>query len=435
MNGQGKLFMMDTKARVSYCPAEEVSKSCIVADMARGAVAKGGRPLFLVHRQELVAQLRGTLADWGVRPTQADVMMVQTAVRRTAKIDRPTLIITDENHHCLASSYRKIYEAFPDVPLVGVTATPQRLNGGGLGDVNDALVIGPSAKWLIENHYLAPYDYYAPSVADLTGIRSARGEYVAADIEAKLNRAAIHGDVIENYRKYGGGRQAIVYCASVAHSMAVAGAFADAGVPARHVGGDTPEAERQATVAAFRSGELRVLCNADLISEGFDVPDCGCSILLRPTKSLTLFIQQSMRCMRYREGKRAVIIDAVGNYARFGLPDADREWSLDPKPAAKREQAASVHTCPECFGAFDSYAVDESGVRRCPYCGYEMPVKSRSVEEIKAAQLERIEGFVLHYSSPRQCKSYEELRAYARRKGYKPGWAWYQAKHMGYVGG
>lgn len=410
-------------------------KSCIVAEMARSAVAQGGHPLFLVHRQELVAQLRQTLTAWGVPLDGADVMMVQTAVRRTARIAPPSLIVTDENHHCLAASYRKIYEAFPGVPLVGVTATPQRLNGGGLGDVNDALVVGPSAKWLIENHYLAPYDYYAPSVADLTGIRSARGEYVAADIEARLNKAAIHGDVIENYRKYGGDRQAIVYCASIPHSKAVADAFEAAGYPARHIDGDTTDSERQAAVQAFRDGDLRVLCNVDLISEGFDVPDCGCAILLRPTKSLTLFIQQSMRCMRYREGKRAVIIDAVGNYARFGLPDADREWSLDPKPAAKREQAASVHTCPECFGAFDAYVVDDADVRQCPYCGYEMPVKARSVEEIKAAQLERIEGFVLKYTNPGQCRSYEELRAYAKRKGYKPGWAWYQAKHMGYARG
>ena len=304
--------------------------------MARRTTWKGNRVLFLVHRKELVDQIVRTFIEWGVDMEYCTVGMVQTITRRAHKMQPPSLIITDENHHSLAASYRRIYEAFPKAYRVGVTATPVRLNGDGLGDVNDRLVIGVSAKWLIENHFLAPYDYFAPSVADLTGLHVKQGEYVASEIESRLMSSAIYGDVIANYKSLGKGEKAICYCASVKHSKAVAEAFSKAGIPAVHLDGETPKPERNRIITDFRAGKIRVLCNVDLISEGFDVPDCGCAILLRPTKSLTLYIQQSMRCMRYLPDKRAVIIDHVGNYARFGMPDDDREWSLEKKDRTKK---------------------------------------------------------------------------------------------------
>lgn len=401
-------------------------KSVITADMAKKATERGNRVLFLVHRKELINQIRQTFAAWGVPMHLCDVMMVQTATRRIERLKKPGLIITDENHHCLAASYRKIYDAFPDVPCVGVTATPQRLNGGGLGDVNDRLIEGVSAKWLIVNHYLAPYDYYAPSVTDLTGLHSSRGEYIQSEITARMNKQSIHGDVIGYWRKYAEGRKTICYCASIEHSQSVAAAFREAGITAEHIDGDTPKHERARIVEAFRRGEITVLCNVDLISEGFDVPDCSCAILLRPTKSLTLYIQQSMRPMRYQPGKRAVILDHVGNYARFGLPDADREWTLDPKHTKKQDKAPPVRQCPKCFATFEPKSV-------CPICGYVFPVQSRTVEEIRETAMQKIEGFVLNYDSPRQCKSYQELQAYGRRKGYKPGWSYIIGKRMGFL--
>jgi superfamily II DNA or RNA helicase len=407
-------------------------KSIIVAEMARLATQRGNRVLFLVHRRELCDQIRRTFADWGVTMHLCDVMMVQTAVRRVAKLKQPGLIITDENHHCLAASYRHIYDAFPDVPCVGVTATPQRLSGGGLGDVNDRLIEGVSAKWLIEHQYLAPYDYFAPSVADLTGLRASHGEYIAADVAARMNRQAIHGDVIAYWRRYAEGRRTICYCASREHSRAVAAAFRAAGVPAAHIDGDTPDRERARTVEAFRRGDLTVLSNVDIISEGFDVPDCSCAVLLRPTKSLTLFIQQSMRPMRYQSGKRAVILDHVGNYARFGLPDADRVWTLDPKHTKRQDKAPPVRQCREVgFATFEA-----RGRVWGPCCGYQFPQKRAPLwegKEIREAALMRIEGFTLRYDSPAQCRDYAELRAYAKRKGYRPGWAFYQAKLRGFV--
>jgi superfamily II DNA or RNA helicase len=408
-------------------------KSCIVAEMARRTTFGGKRVLFLVHRKELVDQIMRTFRRWGVLMELCDVMMVQTATRRLHKLRRPALIITDENHHSLARTYKRIYEHFSGVPRVGVTATPVRLNGDGLGDVNDRLIIGVTAKWLIDNGFLAPYDYYAPDVADLTGLHIRQGDYVTADIEKAMIKNTVFGDVIKYYRQLAYGRKAICYCASINHSQRTAEVFNANGIPAAHIDGTTPKPERDRTIAEFRNGKIQVLCNVDLISEGFDVPDCECAILLRPTKSLTLYIQQSMRCMRYRKGKRAVIIDHVGNYARHGMPDDDREWSLEKKPKQdkKKTEKKNVRQCPECFFTFG--ITPGKKVQFCPHCGYEFPTASRELDTDESVGLVKVEGFKLDLSSPNDCTTYPELLEYAKAHGYKAGWAYYQAKRRGLI--
>lgn len=403
-------------------------KSVIVAEMARQTTLKGNRVLFLVHRQELCDQIKATFKWWGVDMNLCRVGMVQTICRKVSKIHKPGLILTDENHHSLARSYKKIYEYFSDVPRVGVTATPVRLNGGGLGDVNDKLVIGVTAKWLIENNYLAPYEYYAPSLADMADVHTRRGDYVTEEVMKKLNKSAIYGDVINYYRQLSDGKQAICYCASIEHSKNMAMEFNANGIKAAHIDGETPKQERAEIVRKFKNGEILILCNVDLISEGFDVPDCNTAILLRPTKSLTLYIQQSMRCMRYKTGKTAIIIDHVGNYARFGLPDMDRTWDLTPKKPGKKKQEleVKVRQCPHCFYTHEPAPV-------CPKCGYVYPIKERTLEEIKAAKLEQIKGIVIDYTTPNDCQTLQELQVYAKNHGFKPGWAWYQAKRRGLI--
>lgn len=406
-------------------------KSCIVAEMARQTTLNGKRVLFLVHRKELCEQIEKTFALWGVNMDLCAVMMVQTATRRLAKLEKPALIITDENHHSLARTYRRIYDYFPDAYRVGVTATPIRLNGGGLGDVNDKLIVGVSAEWLIDNDCLSSYDYFAPTLVDLSGVHTRGGEFVTGDIEKKVIVARVFGDVIKHYRQLADGKKAICYCASIKHSQRMVDAFAAAGISAAHIDGTTPKAERAAIVEAFRRGDIRILCNVDLISEGFDVPDCECSILLRPTKSLTLYIQQSMRCMRYRPNKRAVIIDHVGNYARFGLPDQDRAWSLDPKPEEKAEQEIKIKTCPKCFYTFRAPPPGKPVI--CPCCGYQVSRQNvRDVENVET-KLIKIEGFKLDLRNPDDCHTYQDLLEYAKSKGYKPGWAYYQAKKRGLI--
>ncbi len=411
-------------------------KSIIVAEIAKRTTQKGNRVLFLVHRKELCEQIFRTFKDWGVNMSLCKIGMVQTVSRQLKKIKTPALIITDENHHSRAASYKKIYETFPSARRVGVTATPVRLDGSGLADVNDDLVIGVDAKWLIDNKFLAPYDYYAPSMIDLTDVKTTRGDYDSKGAERVMLKKAVFGDVIKNYNKFAKGKQAICYCTTIRHSLAMEQAFNNAGIDARHIDGSTPKAEREKIIEMFRNRQIDILCNVDLISEGFDVPDCECVILLRPTKSLTLYIQQSMRCMRYKKDKRAIIIDHVGNYARFGLPDEHREWKLDAKKKKTRKTEQSdfkIKSCTRCFKVFSSFNSDGTPVRICPFCGFELVKDTQQkIEEVQAV-LHKVEGFVLNYESPDDCSSYQELLAYASRKGYKRGWAYYQAKRRGMI--
>ena len=403
--------------------------------MAKRTAENGKYILFLVHRKELCEQILRTFMWWGVDMRFVRVCMVQTACNRLGKMPEPALIITDENHHSRASSYRKIYDYYKDAYRVGVTATPVRLDGSGLADVNDDLIIGVSAKWLIANHFLAPYEYYAPDVADLSAVKVQRGEFDAKSAEKVMLESKVYGDVIRYYRKFAAGRQAVCYCTTVKHSWAMAEQFSAAGIQAAHIDGQMKKPERAVIVEKFRRGEIDILCNVDLISEGFDVPDCSCVIMLRPTQSLTLYIQQAMRCMRYKQGKTAVILDHVGNYARHGMPDDDREWTLEGRKKRKgeaQEQEIPLSTCPVCFAVFKR----EPGMAQCPNCGAEIARQERGeIRQEAATELVKITGFTVRTKSPDECRSYAELLEYARAMGYKKGWAWYQAKERGLLHG
>ena len=402
-------------------------KSVIIAEIARRTAGNNRQVLFLVHRQELCQQIDKTFRKMGVNMDFCEIYMVQTAAKHLSRIRSPTLIITDECHHSLASTYRRIYNYFPDSYRLGVTATPARLDGSGLGAVYDKLIVGPSAKWLIDNNFLSPYEYYGPSVADLTGIKTTHGDYNTQDIEDKMLKKGVFGDIISSYRKLANGVKTICYCATVKHSQYMAEQFRAVGISAVHIDGSTPSDTRERIINKFRTGEITMLCNVDLISEGFDVPDCGAVIMLRPTKSLTLYIQQAMRCMRYRAGKTAIIIDHVGNYARHGMPDDKREWSLEGKKANKGKkdsEGTPLRTCPECF------AVMPSACKSCNQCGYEFKDEGREPQVFEDTKIERIEGFTISYKSWRDCTSMQELQDYAKSHGYKSGWAYYKAKEL-----
>lgn len=402
-------------------------KSLVIAEIAR---LSKGRVLFLVHRKELKDQIRNTFIRNGVDMQRVEIGMVQTVVRRLDKTKAPDLIITDEGHHSLANSYKKIYSHFPKAYRLGFTATPIRLNGDGLGDVYDKLIVGKSVKWLIENSYLAPYTYYAPAAIDLTHLKKRSGEYTTASIEQEFS-STIYGDVISHYRKLADGKKAICYCASVRLAEETARHFRDEGIPAEHISGNTPAEERDGIINRFRTGETLILCNVDIVGEGFDVPDCEVSILLRPTMSLSLYIQQAMRCMRYMPGKQAIILDHVGNFYEHGLPDEDRPWSLKSrakKPAGQRTENP-FRVCDGCFRVFA-----KALGRTCPYCGHENAIADREPEVVETAKLEEIkQDIVIDYRDPGDCRNMGELYALARNRGYKPGWAYYQGKLLGFI--
>jgi len=402
-------------------------KSIMIGEIARLTTAKQNRVLFLVHRKELKDQIYSTFKKMKVDMMYADVMMVQTAVKRLNKIKYPQLIITDENHHTLAKTYKKIYQYFCKAKLLGFTATPVRLNGGGLGDVNDKLIIGPSVKWLIDNSYLSPYKYYAPKMVDTSHLKTSKGDFVVKDINIE---SKIYGDVIGYYKKLSN-QQAICYCSTIAHSEEMAKRFNHAGINAVHFDSNTSKYKREKIIQDFREQKIRILTNVDLIGEGFDVPDCSTVIMLRPTKSLSLFIQQSMRGMRYKKNKVSVIIDHVGNIERFGLPDMDRVWSLNPKKenGSKKQDEIPIKVCPNCFSAIDKKETV------CPVCNQILIAEAKFLEEDTSEQLREYTkddfDFTLNTKDYRECKSMRELINWCLSNGYKKGYAYYLGKNIG----
>ncbi|MEE5987221.1 DEAD/DEAH box helicase [Ligilactobacillus equi] len=409
-------------------------KSITMAEIAKRATGKNNRVLFVVHRRELVNQIRNTFDFWGVDMTICSVDMVQTVTRHLDKIDPPRLILVDEAHHSLAKTYRNIFDKFPKANVVGFTATPWRLSGKGFTDVFEDLILGPKVKWLIDNHYLAPYKYYSVDLFDSQSLKhNSTGDFSAKSLE-EASQKVIYGDVVKMYEKYAKNTKAIIYTFSVEFSKIIAEVFNQAGYAAQAVDGKTPKAIREQAMDDFRNNKIKILVNADLYGEGVDVPDCETVIMMRPTESLALFIQQSMRCMRYKEGKQAIILDMVANYTRHGLPDDDRMWTIEDREKKKRNTSGSsgppIKQCPQCFMVIPGQATI------CPGCQYAFkPEKTIKIK--KDVELEEVtQAFTTNYivtKRPQDLSTPSELKAYAKAKGYKQGWVWYQMKNRGWL--
>ncbi|ANR70139.1 restriction endonuclease subunit R [Selenomonas sp. oral taxon 126] len=409
-------------------------KTIVTAWMARGTALSGRRAIFMVHRQELIEQTSATFTEMGIRhgliaagaakeydlPVQ--IASVQTLVHRLGEVPPPDFLICDECHHIVANSYRKIIDHFGAICVLGVTATPERIGGQGLGEVFESLVLGPSAAELIAAGNLTPYDYYAPpSKFDPAAAHVRFGEYVKSDLVNQIDDADVIGDIVKNYQNLAAGKRAICYCINRAHSEHVAASFRAAGIPAEHVDGETHRAARARAVEEFRAGRLQILCNAELLGEGFDVPAMEAVILARPTASLTLYIQQSMRPLRpdpAQPEKRAVIIDHVGNVFRHGLPDEAHAWSLETKK--KRPRTTAIKICPACYTALPSTA------RACP-CGHVFMAAAASEERKyteKDGTLTKIEE--IRRKKQRQevgmARSVADLTAIALQRGYSLRW-------------
>lgn len=402
-------------------------KSVIQGSIAKSSTDKGNRVLFLVHRKELCKQIANTFSKLGTDMSLCDVSMVQTASRRLDSLPDYDLIITDECHHSTAKTYTKIYDHFRDATKLGFTATPVRLNKGGLGEVYTDLITSVSTQWLIENGYLAPYKYYSVKLADTSNLHTVAGEFKQDEVAQLMENKEIYGDTVKQWKRLAEGKKTIVYCASVEASKMTAERFSSEGYSSIAIDGKTPQNERDEAMERFRNGEITILCNCELFGEGLDVPDCECVVLLRPTQSLTLFVQQSMRSMRYMPGKTAIIIDHVGNCYRHGLPDDEREWSLEPKH--KQENLVKIRECKECF------AVYPPTLSKCPYCGAVATTEIRKTErktvEVDLVEMKRQEDLRNTSVAEVELKTWEEVREFQKIKGYKFPWCFRYAKAHG----
>ena len=421
-------------------------KTIIFSHICAGAVARGRRALVLVHRRELIRQASAKLHAAGVAhgivapgfsPTRDPIQVasVQTLGRRLARsaargVD---LIVIDEAHHAAAGTWRRIVDAFPGARLLGVTATPERLDGKGLGVAAggpfDLLVDGPGIGELVRLGFLVPAEVYAPAeTPDLSGARVRAGDWARDDLEAAVDRPQVVGCAVEHYARFCPGLPAIAFCVSVRHAQDVAARFSAAGWRAAAVDGGMPAAARDRAIAGLADGSVQVLASCDLISEGLDVPAVGAVILMRPTQSLGLHLQQVGRGLRPAPGKtRLIVLDHAGNTLRHGLPDAPRSWSLDgaaPRRRADAPKLPALRRCPACFALHPPIAA-------CPVCGHEHLREAREVAEV-SGELARLDEARLAAmrAAPlrellRHARSDADLRAIAQARGYRPGWVWH----------
>jgi DNA repair protein RadD len=409
---------------------------CYIANRIQQA---GNRAVILVHRKELVAQTSNTLSSFGIPhgiiqsgitpdPLKLiQVAMVQTLSRRLATVAVPNLIICDEAHHMPGGEYRKIVSAFPSAHVVGFTATPQRLDGKGLSDFFAEIIMGPSVEWLMSEGHLSRPKYYAPPmVADMRGVKKRMGDYAAADAAAAMDKATITGDAVKHYLKICPNTPAVAFCVTVAHAQHVAEQFNSNGIASGTIHASMHPDARKKIVRDLGDGTIKVLTSCDIISEGFDLPIVGAAILLRPTTSLGLHLQQIGRVIRPCVGKtHSTILDHVGNLSRrgLGLAEDEREWSLlgQDKNASKSEPLG-LKQCKNCFAMFKP-------VPECPECGAELP-------QPKARKLSVIEGNLEEFVrmpiqlALKECKSRHDVAVIGKAKGYKPGWAWHISREL-----
>jgi superfamily II DNA or RNA helicase len=417
-------------------------KTTIFAEIVRRAVAKGKRAVVLAHRRELITQAASRLRTFGLNPglimpggTPGDgsvyAASVQTLVRDIGSVPAPDLLIIDEAHHAVAGSWATVREAWASAACLGVTATPVRLDGRGLGDAFDAMVLGPSARELTDRGFLCPVDVFAPSVPDLAGVRSRGGDWTPADLERALARSGVVGDAVRTYGTTfpGGAVPTVVFCASVAHATAVSAAFRAAGYRFEVLTGSDRRDRREGVLAALAAGDVAGICTVDLVSEGFDLPDLRCAVWLRPTKSLGLWLQGTGRVLRPAPGKgRAVVLDHAGNALRHLLPTFPHQWGLDGVRARPRSQthtedgeALSIQRCPACFQIHETAPV-------CPHCGHEHPPDTRVPVE-RAGELRRLEEEEAarireaQRAEEKGDKTIEDWLKIARERGYSTKWA------------
>ena len=410
-------------------------KTVCSAFMAQNTVAKGNGLIFIVHRQELIDQTSNTFTLAGVkhgfvaakRPfnphCKIKVASVGTLVNRLDKVKVPELVVVDEAHHATAVSWNKVVQWAKD----GGARIVGRLDAKGFREF-DAMIEGPSTSWLIENKFLSDYRAFAPSTPDMTGVGKSMGDFERRGMEKVMDTPKLVGDAVRHYLKYARGMKTLVFCVSIKHSINMAEQFRAAGVSALHLDGTTPTDERRRAVKAFADGHIEVLCNVDLFGEGFDLSSLAgkdvpieAVIMCRPTMSLSMYLQQCGRGLRYKKAP-AIILDHAGNMEKHGLPDGDREWSLEPRKKKKKGEAGGsvpIKQCPQCFFCHAPAPV-------CPNCDHVYEAAGREIDEEEGdlAEISVVQARALRKSEEKNARTIEALTELGRERGYRHPQEW-----------
>lgn len=347
------------------------------------------RVVWLAHRQELIDQAADRFRAHGIEPgvikagvtptldARVQVASVQTLTRRDA-IEGDPLIIVDEAHRACAASYAEIFDAHPNSPLLGLTATPFRHDGKGLGSAFGCIVTAATTAELIADGTLIDPDVFIVKPPDLSRVATRGGDYAVAEAAVATNTPEHRADIVKEWRARCAEMTTLAFAVNVEHSKAIAQAFTAAGVAAEHVDGNTSAEAREAAIAKLASGELSVLCNVDLFTEGFDLPTVDALIIARPTQSLAKHLQMVGRVMRRAPGKfQAIVHDHAGNHLRLGLVTQPLEFSLDDRDGVKRDtEPLGLRLCPECFRLVPAASTS------CPSCGRAFTAEDRELTPV-----------------------------------------------------
>ena len=427
-------------------------KTVVMAEIARRTTKNNNRVMFLIHRREVLDQAVKTFKEQDVKMNLTTMGMVQTLTRRVDKLPTPSVILVDEAHRALAKSYQRILNKFPKAIVLLFTATPHRTGRMQLDQIADDIIVGQSIHELTDKGFLAPFRYFQPPGDFDSKLlkRGSTGDFTNDSMQQAMN-TKIFGHIVKQYKRIASGMQSVVYTYSIDSAIKIANEFNSEGISAVEVDGTTSKNKRDLAVRKFREQEIKILVNVNLFTEGVDLPNVDCVIMARPTASLALYLQFSMRCLNPRKGKTAIIIDHANNFKTFGYPDDDRDWKQAIKSGKQKSKTLltdlglSIVTCDYCFAVVKASEVKDG---KCPICG--KPIKVHEAKPVSDVDLveatkerqkairEIVKNDLLKKvanKSVNELHSMKELQAYAKLHGYKPGWAWFQAKRKGLIKG
>jgi superfamily II DNA or RNA helicase len=424
-------------------------KSAIICTIIEAAVQRGSEVFFIAPRRQLVYQISEDLQNMkvyhsimmsGKRYTFSQKVMVASLDTLFSRIERvnktPKLIIIDEAHTVLGQKIKTILERFPDVTVIGFTATPARSDGRGLGEMYDDMITGASMKELIERGFLVPCRYFTtPNKVDLSDVKISMGDYNQKQLDTKMNDPMLIGDIVENWKRVASDRQTVVFAVKRTHAVSIQERFNAAGIPCGYIDGNTSNDDRIKILDQLESGEIRVLSSVDVLSYGWNSPVVSCGIIARPTKSIARYLQMIGRIVRSFPGKEdAIVLDHANVVSELGFVEDEQFWSLDGEGKVqdrKREKKKeltepAMQECPHCNFI-------QKPMKTCMRCKKDISVQyGKAIEEFKAdlAEMEKKTRKKQErvWTAEEKQMLYSELLQHSYEKAYNIGWCKHKYK-------
>lgn len=405
-------------------------KTVIAGHLIQRTLERGNRVLFVAHRWELLDQPRKLLEQCGLRvglikaghaedrEAPVQVASIQSLYKR--ELPPADLVIVDEAHRAVTKTYQCL-DAYRY--QLGLTATPWRLDGQGLGGYYEQMEVVANPCDLVHDGWLLEPRIFAPHVPEIKS--AGGGDYTTKQLQSAMDHSELIGDIVEHWKRLADGRPTVCFASGIQHSLHIMSRFLGAGIQARHIDGHTHDDMRQQSLEMLARGEVQVLCNVDIVTEGYDLPRLSCAIMARPTMSVVKYLQMVGRIMRPDRYKLdCIVLDHAGCSIRHGFPTADREWSLEGRE--NRRAKTGLRVCSHCF------AVNAAGARTCTECGETFKVEAapRKTKRERKGELREQAAHRRGLDTPQAQKllAFKQLKLIGETKGYASGWATIQFK-------